>query len=114
MSSRRACTAGRAPSTETSRSTASASQQTRVLQEIHVQMEYAQHALADTSSTTDRAISSGGLQALVFVLMSQVLQALFALLVDLSLLRILRPALQRLPALHVMAWTGLFSAMHVD
>ena len=114
MSSRRACTAGRAPSTETSRSTASASQQTRVLQEIHVQMEYAQHALADTSSTTDRATSSGDLQVPAFALILRVLQARFALLVDLSLLRIPKPALQRLLALHVMAWTGLFSAMHVD
>ena len=75
---------------------------------------YAQHVLADISSTMDRATSSGDLQVPAFVLILRVLQARFALLVDLSLLRILRPVLQRLPALHAMAWTGLFSAMHVD
>ena len=91
-----------------------ASQQTRVLQEIRVQMAHVQHALADISSITDRATSSGDLQALVFALMLRVLQALFALLVDLSLLRIPKPALQLLPVSHAMAWTGLSSAMHVD
>ena len=86
-----------------------------MLQEIHVQMAYAQHALADTSSTTDRATSSGSLQALVFVLILRTLPvSLSAHLANQALSRIPELVLQRLPALHVMAWMEPFSAKRVD